>query len=151
MKRIIFSFFIIVACFSNAKAQFYFGAGTSYINDGSSFGLGVNTLFEVADDRFLGSINGHYYLSGDINWDINLDAHYQFLEIGNDTYLNPFVGLNIRGEDEVGGDTDIGLGINLGLFLHTPVSDELRLYIEAKYSLVINGKTGLALAAGVFF
>ena len=150
MKRYSFLIILFLIFHNSAKAQFYYGPGLSFLTDGDAIGIGANTLFNVTDE-FQGSLNYNYYFGGKINWDLNVDAHYQFVEIGDDTFLNPFGGLNIRAEDESVEDVDLGIGINMGLFIHTPIYEDMRLYIEGKYSLVINGSSGGGFSAGVFF
>ena len=152
MRKLILLIVVFVSFQSQMKAQFYFGPEVSFLTDGDAFGVGGNTLFNV-NDQIKGSINAHYYFGGKINWDLNLDVHYQVVEIGDDTFFNAFTGLNIREEDEPMNqdDVDLGLGINFGLFFHTPITDDMRLFLEGKFSLVINGSSGGGFTAGVFF
>lgn len=152
IRKFICAFFFMLSLAVVSHAQFHFGPGVSFLADGDAIGIGGQTVFDVYDDRFKGAINAHYYVSGEVNWDINLDVQYQFLEIGTETYINPFTGLSIREEDEVDDeDTDLSLGLNLGLFFHTAITDDLRLFIEGKYSFAINGRSGSGIAAGIFF
>lgn len=152
MKKTIPIIVILFTFISQGFGQFYIGPSTSFLTDGDAFGFGANTLFGL-NDEIKGSLNGHYYLGGKINWDLNFDAHYEAVEIGQDTYVNAFTGLNIREEDEPEGsdDVDLGMGINFGLFIHTPLPDDRRLFMEGKFSLVVNGSSGGGFAVGVFF
>jgi hypothetical protein len=152
MRKLILLFAFLMFLQFQAKSQFHVGPEVSFLTDGDAFGVGANTLFNVTD-QVKGSLNGHYYFGGKINWDLNLDVHYQLVEIGQDTYFNAFTGLNIREEDEPmnADDVDLGVGINFGLFFHTPIADGMRLFLEGKFSLVINGSSGGGFTAGVFF
>lgn len=151
MRNLILLFVVFISFHSQTKAQFYVGPEVSFLTDGDAFGVGGNTLFNVTD-QIKGSLNGHYYFGGKINWDLNLDVHYQVVEIGDDTFFNAFTGMNIREEDEPGNsDVDLGIGINFGLFFHTPLSDGMRLFLEGKFSLVVNGSSGGGFTAGAFF
>lgn len=147
MKKLLFTFAVLISFSTIGLSQFHFGAGAQLVFDGSVFGIQGKALYEV-DETWRGAGTFTIHLEDFIDWTIDLDAQYKLLEVSDDFDLAPFAGLSITRFGVAGfGDTEIG--INLGAFIDFVPSDSFHIYVEPK--LNIGGYESFALAGGILF
>jgi len=142
MKKYLISLILIGSLLQIGKSQFDVGLGLTYLEQGSDIGLQGKTFLGLSE--FWGiSAGADFILTKDIKFDINADAHYRF-NIGQESRIHPFGGLNLV---KFPNDTEIDIGINLGVFASFPIHNKLQLYIEPK--VVLGGLNTFVLSAGV--
>lgn len=142
MKSLPIFIFLIISNFS--FAQFKFGAGLGYLENGNQFSLQAKTAVGITNELMLGG-SYNYYLSSANQYDVNVDAMWRIIDINRTVYIYPFGGLHFIKPN----NTRIDIGINLGLFSYFPITEKLELYIEPKY--ILGSARSFSLSAGVFF
>lgn len=123
-------------------SQFNAGGGLTYVEKQNDVGIGAKAILGLAE--FWGACLGaDLFFTNGVKFDVNADAHYR-LRIGENTAINPLLGLNFTKFSE---NSDLDIGINLGLFTLIPLQDRLNLYIEPK--LTVGTFNSFVLSAGV--
>lgn len=147
MKKILFTFVLLVSLSTIGFSQFSFGAGAQLIFDGSAFGIQGKALYEV-DETWRGAGTFTIHLEDGLDWTIDLDAQYKLIEVSENFDLAPLAGLSIT-RFGILGFSDTEIGINLGAFIDFVPSDSFHIYVEPK--LNIGGYESFALSAGILF
>ena len=153
MKKYLLLPILALAFFTSTQsfAQLSAGAGIAYGTEIEEIGVQVRGIYQITDVwRAGGDII--FWLDGedDISiWELNLNAHYAFLNSGS-TILYALAGLNIvtvkveiLGEDVSDSET----GINLGAGAQIPFTDNLSGFAELRY--VLGDADQLVVAGGV--
>ncbi len=123
-------------------SQFHIGGGLSYVERGNEVGLGAKATLGLAE--FWGAALGtDLILTNGAKFSINADAHYR-LRLGENTSINPLAGLNFT---KFSDNSDLDIGINLGVFTMIPLQDRLNLYIEPK--ITVGTFNSFVLSAGI--
>ena len=154
MKKFFFAALFLSFISLNSNAQFAFGAGLTF-DVGDNLGIRGVGAYDF-DEEWRGQAAFSYFFESDVSiWALDFDAHYKAVQIGNsdEFSINPFGGIQIANTSvEVPGIARVSnteIGVNLGINILAPVTDELVLFIEPK--VVISGLGGLLISAGVFF
>ncbi len=142
MKKLL-TFILIISSFQ-AFAQFKVGAGLNYTTFRPAWAAQIKTSIPLGDKWAIGGTGDFFFIS-EGGWDINIDAQYRLVELGN-VPIMPFAGVNFTDFKE----SEFSTGINLGVLTYFPITDMLDLYLEPKYLLISSNANGLVVSAGVF-
>ncbi len=142
MKQIIVLFVFLVPC--TMFAQFKLGAGLQYLERTNQIGVHAKTAIGI-NDKIMLNASGNYYLSKAFRYDVNADVNWRLFDVNETVFFYPLAGLNFLKAT----DSDIDIGINLGIFSYFPLSDRLDMYLEPK--LILGSINSFAMSAGVFF
>ena len=130
------------------------GANVSYglHSDYKNLGVGAKVQYEFID-HFRAEASGNYFFKKDYctMWDVNLNVHYLIPAGGLTIY--PLAGVTLLGSEvEVMGvkASDSNLGLNLGGGVEFPLTEAIKLNIEAKYQIVKDWDRPV-ISAGVAF
>ena len=130
MKILLFNLCLVVGCLCQVQmvqAQIHFGIAGGMITDQSTVVL--QGRLEIGPESFMMSGAFNFVLDDTIDWAVDIDGHYQILEISDDVYLDVFPGINlIQGSNQ----TDIGLNLGASLRIKT---DANVIFLEPKYTV----------------
>lgn len=143
MRTKLFTFVVALFLANLCSGQLHFGAGTQLQFDGTVFGV-QGKLFYEYDNTWRGAGTFTFHFDNVANYSIDADVHYKLLDVGDGFNLAPIAGLTLINYD--GGSE---LGLNLGAFIDLDL-DGKHVYIEPKI-MFVNGGSGLAISAGIFF
>lgn len=143
------------------KGSTWVGANVNYgmHSDYKNFGLGAKVQYEFIDN-FRGEASFNYFFKKDelTQWDVNLNLHY-LIHAGSLT-VYPLAGLtllnsstpdiDVPGFGTVKGVSDSDFGLNLGAGLDFPITEGVKLNIEAKYQIIADWNRPV-ISAGVSF
>lgn len=141
MKKLFYTLVVLLSFQTMGWTQFTAGGGAAYIFPGSGFGFQAKSLIGINENIDLSPSVG-IILEDGTPFVLDVDLHYNLLNIGEDFRIMPFAGLNY-----VDGAGD-NLGINLGFSFRFDVNTNT-VYIEPKLTIISYG--GMALAAGMLF
>lgn len=141
MKKTILSLFIGICAMTMGHSQINLGAGAQLISDGTIFGVQGKGMYGV-NESFDGVATFTWHLKDNIDWTLDLDAHYKLLTISDNFNIAPLAGLSIT--SAVG--TEVGL--NVGAMFDFIMGERQRhIYIEPK--IVIGGVKSFVIAGGL--
>ena len=156
MKKLLsIALFAVLFC-SSSFSQFKIGAGINLDLDDSLFGI-QGKVHNVFTEEYAGQVSFTYFFEKNnvTFWNLDLDVHYSGWELGDESSVEftPFGGLNVSHSSQ---DTGVGsslgnteMGINIGINVTFPASDNLNIFIEPKF--VLSGIDGFVIAGGVYF
>lgn len=149
MKNLLRSVVIAVIVFaaSHANAQISAGAGVVFGSDINNIGFSLNGKYAF-NETWAAAPSFTFFLKKDnVSWSVlDLDANYQITTIDNVGGLYAIGGLNMTFwkvdfgkafEDFFGSDatsTGSDIGVNLGIGLDVPLSQQIMLAPEARYT-----------------
>jgi len=129
---------------TNVGVNVNYGMHSDYKN----LGVGAKVQYEFIDN-FRAEASGNYFLKKDYctMWDVNLNAHY-LIPLGS-VKVYPLAGLTLLGTKvdiptmtimgtTIGGGSasDSNFGLNLGGGVEFPITDAMKVNVEAKYQIV---------------
>lgn len=145
---------ISTATFAQQGAT-WVGANVNYglHKDYKNLGIGAKVQYEFIDN-FRAEASGNYFFKKDYctMWDVNLNVHY-LIKASDKLTIYPLAGLTLLGEKvEVAGvsASDSDFGFNAGAGVEFPLSEGIKLNIEAKYQYVKDWDRPV-ISAGVSF
>lgn len=122
------------------KGSTWLGVNVNYglHSDYKNLGAGVKAQYEFIDN-VRAEASANYFFKKDYctMWDVNLNAHY-LIPVGGLT-VYPLAGVTLLGSEvEVFGvkASDSNLGLNVGAGLEFPITEGIKLNVEAKYQIV---------------
>ena len=159
MKRFITFLNLVFFLFATTyvtHAQIAARAGLSYGTEAEHIALHLGGEYEITE-QITGALKFNYFLTGDdySYWGLNFDGHYIF-EQESGLELYPLAGINIFhwsfDSGIPGFDFDeTKFGLNVGGGVQYPVSDQISLIGEIKYTLSDFDQLVITAAAAYFF
>lgn len=152
MRQTILSLFILTATFFTADAQFSAEAGLTFQTKIKKAGIQVKGVYDITE-KISGAAGINFIFTETAPevknslTEINLDGHYMLLQEEKFSFY-PLAGLNftrskVKFDSQVLGDfsaSNTTTGLNVGGGILLPISDTIRIVVEAK--AIVAGDNG---------
>jgi opacity protein-like surface antigen len=147
MKKLFLTLVTVFFFTQFSKAQTQVGAGI-LVGAYNATAIEAKANFNVSDDIDISPSFDYFLINSNYDFSIfmlSADGHYNF-DAGDQFTVYPLIGLNYLSISGNGYSYSDGIGLNVGGGASYGISDNLKLYAEAKYV-----RTGFGLSAGVLF
>lgn len=160
MKKFFFSTLFMLSMFSVVSAQLSVEAGLTFQSKVDKAGIQVKGVYGLTE-TLSGAVGINFIFSESVPGvktsllEFNIDGHYELLT--NDKFtLYPLAGLNItrsKVKFETGGLGNFGgsaskVGLNLGAGIALPISEVIKIVVEAKAVIASENASRIGIFAG---